>query len=108
MKKGQLFSYHQEINHWMKTKSVLVEFNKSRISDFYKEHQARIQKILAEILLLQKEYFVFENDDIKKDEKGQGVWAEGKTEADFNQAWTDLMEQDITTKFVPAAKMEVN
>lgn len=99
MKKGQLINWDMEIQKMQQVGSVMVLFNKGRISDFYKEHGIRLDGIYKAIENIRKEYCVYENDSIKIEGEGSDrmpVLLEGKTREDFNKAIDDLMNQDIT------------
>jgi len=94
-----MYAYHVEIQKWQQTGSVLLMFNRSRINDFYKEYGMRIESLSKEIKSLQELYCVIEEDKIKLHE-GKPVLKEGKTKEDFNEAWHDLMSQEIGTKII--------
>lgn len=104
MKKQQLFQWDQEIQRWFQQGSVLVIFNRSRISDFYKEHQIRIDSLFKEINEIRKQHFVFESEDKVKTiineatKQPEPVYLEGKTKEDFNQCWDDLMNQEVAER----------
>lgn len=98
MKKGQLYSYHRQIEQWKKEHNVLVELNKGRIRDFYKENAIHLEAVEESILKLKQEYFVIEDERIKMD-GDKYVFLEGKTEYSFDENWKALMKQTVGTKF---------
>lgn len=107
MKKSQLLAYDEEIQNWYKSGSVLTLFHNSRINDFYKEFKLRLETLWKEVRTLQEEYFVFENDKVKVEGEGNDrkpICKEGKTIEDFNQAWADLMNQQVSEKRIHLLK----
>jgi hypothetical protein len=96
MKKGQIINFHNEITDWINKGSVLAYFNRSRIQDFYKEYNTRIQKIQKEINDLRDSYYVVEDGKIKIAEDGKPIMLEGKTNEEANQSFQDLMNQDVS------------
>jgi hypothetical protein len=96
MKKGQIINFHNEITDWINKGSVLAYFNRSRIQDFYKEYNARIQKIQKEINDLRDSYYVIEDGKIKVSKDGKPIMLEGKTNEEANQSFQNLMNQDVS------------
>lgn len=97
MKKAELLSKHNEQQKWAKEGSILVDFNRSRINDWYKEHGQRVNTLMGEIEKLQSEYLVIKDEVITLSEDGKTpLIVEGKTIEDFNQAWQDLMNQSVS------------
>lgn len=99
MKKGQLFSYHNEIQEWIHTGSVLCVFNRSRINDFYKEYGLRLNTLFKEVSQHQELFYQMEGEGEKrtvKREEGKPLLAEGKTQEDANEAWADWAAQSIS------------
>lgn len=101
MTNGLLLQFHQEINQLQN--SVIMFLLKGRLADFYKEYGIRINTILEKKTGLQKEYFVFEGEGIKKEGEGnesKPVMLEGKTYAEFMEKYTALMNEPVSKPLV--------
>lgn len=97
MTNGLLLQYHAEINQLQN--SVIMLLLKGRVADFYKEYGIRINTILEKKTALQKDYFVFEGESIKKEGEGKDakpIMLEGKTYEEFIGKYNELMNEPIS------------
>lgn len=105
----QLMRYHNEIQAWENNKSVLMEFHRSKIREFYKDNQARLDSLNSQFIRLQQKYFEFdENGNVQmakapsiivpggeKKAQERPVMKNGLTIEQFQQEVSALHEQVI-------------
>lgn len=106
MTNQDLLNFHNEINQWQQSGSVLVQFNRSRINEFYRYNSNKINTVNSKLMAIFKAHFEYEEIDDKQQIKftGEGkdkkpVFLEGKTEDDFNKARGELMGTLIDVRF---------
>lgn len=95
----QLFAWHQEIQSM--NGSIHHIFNRSKIKEFYNDNGIRIDTMFKKLKEIQTEYFVIENEQIKKEGEGKDakpVVQEGKTREEFDKKFNELMDSEITVK----------
>jgi NCAIR mutase (PurE)-related protein len=93
MTNAELWQYHTDIQTMNPTVRMLL---KGRVAEFYKQNEIRVKTLTEKINKLQHNHFVVENNQIKSEEKeGKqvAVCKEGKTLADFEKAFQELMQQ---------------
>ena len=95
MKKGVIYQYHQEIETWKSHGSILIKFHRESIALFYQENQKDLDSIFEELKDLQRSFLEFTGDELKKDEKDNAIFLQGKTQAQFEEAWMAIMEKEI-------------
>lgn len=101
MTNGLLLQFHQEISQLQN--SVIMFLLKGRVTDFYKDFGIRINTVLEKKTKLQKEYFVFDGENIKKEGEGNDqkpVMLEGKTYDEFIEKYNQLMNEQVSKPLV--------
>jgi len=73
-------------------------FHKNKVKQFYNDNGLRIQTIHDKMRKLQSEYFVVENEQIKKDKDGQPIPLEGKDKKEFDEKFEKLMDEEVNIK----------
>ena len=106
MTNQDLINFHNEISQWKQRGSILVQFNRSRITEFYRWNANKINTVNGKLLALCKAYFQYEEVNGEQHIKFEGegkdrkpVFLEGKTEEDFNIEKNELMGTLIDMKF---------
>ena len=89
-----LLSMHNEINKMQG--SILAIFLRGKIQQFYNDNGVRIDSVNAKIAALQKEYFVIEEDIIKKDEEKNTIMQEGKDRKELDDKIKEILDTEIT------------
>lgn len=97
MTKGRIYRWHNRIQAWAKQDDFLYHCNAQKIKQFYDDFQPRLETLYQEINSLERQYFVHEEDKLKT-EGGVGVLLEGKTQADFDKDWAELMNQQVAER----------
>jgi hypothetical protein len=83
-------------------KSVVFHYLRSKINEFYRQNGIRIDTIKTKTVLMQKEYFVFEGDEVKYEGEGKDrkpVLLEGKRLKDFQEALNTYLSEETTIIF---------
>lgn len=96
MTNANLHQFHNEIQSW--NGSVLSEFNRQKIKDFYKHNGAKIDTLTKKMQDLTREYFEVENDSVKLNEEKKPVLLEDKTMEGYTREFTELMGRSIEIK----------
>lgn len=94
-----MFNFHNEIQTWQQTGSVLAHFNSKQIIKFYQQYGQRINTLSVRITELTKEYFVTEPDGkiykISRDEKGAEILLPGMDGNNYRKELDDLLDKEI-------------
>lgn len=98
MKKKFLLKYHQEIESWKAKDSVLMEFHKGRIHDFYKANRVYLDALLKDIDRIRKFFWVHVDGKLQKDGT-LPIFKKNRTEDEFNVEWARLMNQESGAAF---------
>lgn len=94
-----LYQYHKQIQGLRG--NVIELLLKGRINEFYKNNGVRVNTLIEKMASLQKDYYIYEGEQIKteeKDGKKVFVFQDGKTQEQFNAALENLMNQPTTIK----------
>ena len=91
-----LLAIHQEIQQMQNSVNGL--FHRSKIKQFYSDNGIRIDTIHKKMRELQSEYFVIENEQIKKGEDSKPIMQEGKDRKEFEDKFEILMNGETTIK----------
>lgn len=114
MTNRNLLSFDEEVQQWYSIGSILAEFHKSKIKDFYKHNGIRVSTLNKKIDDMHREYFQYEalkdkdgiinlnNTKIKLSGEGkdrQPILLDGKTFENFNKDYSELLNANIDVKF---------
>jgi len=91
-----LLILHKEAQQMQSTLNGL--FQRSKLKQFYNDNGLRIETIHGKMRKLQSEYFVVENEQIKKDKDNQPVLLEGKDKKEFDEKFETLMNEEVNIK----------
>lgn len=93
MNNRRLLAYHQEMEGFKD--SILYQFLSPKIRFFYKQNGIRIQTLVSKVGELNKEFFEYEGDRLKKGEDKKPVLLEGKTAEEFDLRLNELMDREV-------------
>lgn len=95
LKVGQILQMHQEFQQ--NASSGILFLLRGRLSDFYNDYEQRIKTAFERKLVLQKEWFVFDGDNIKFEEPAPIV-VPPKTLMQKLKFWQKLEKQIVRPK----------
>lgn len=78
-------------------------FLKDQLTKFFTEYGVKIEAVIERKTKLQKEYFVFDGEQVKhegEDKDRKPVMLEGKTYEEFMKAYTELMNEPVSKPLV--------
>lgn len=109
MTNQNLLDFHHEIQSWYASGSVLPFLNRSKIKEFYKINDVKIDTLQKKIEAIYQNYFVYETVDGDANKQkvkfvGEGkerkpVFLLGKKEDDFQKELSDLTSVKININF---------
>ncbi len=106
MTNQQLLNYHNEIQQWEQAGSILIQFNRSRIKEFYRYNGEKIHTLNNKLTRIFRTHFEYQEIEGKsqimftgegKDKKP--MFLAGKTEEDFNKERSELLNTLISVNF---------
>lgn len=100
MKNENLYSYHLEIQGWKG--SIMAEFNKGKIKNFYEKNSVRLNLLLERLDKLQVKYFEIDEKNkivMMPDDPTKPKMKEGMLFEDYEKDHNELMNRDIEIIF---------
>jgi len=106
MTNQDLLNYHSEIQQLAQAGSILIQFNKSRIKEFYRYNEDKIHTLQNKLNRINKSYFEYEEIEGKTKIKftGEGkdkkpVFLDGKNEEGYTKERGELLNTLIVINF---------
>ena len=96
-KNGVLLHYHNQLQD-LNANSVWAFLNKQKIKQFYSNNQIKLTAILNKISILQHDMFEHDEKDEIVFSEDKPVLKEGKTMDEYNERYTELMNEDCVIK----------
>lgn len=94
MTNRQLLSFHQEIQGF--SQSILYQFNRAKISEFYKQNSIRINSLMEKLSDLNREFFQYDDKALKMGEDKKPLLIEGKERGEFDLRLNEILDREIS------------
>lgn len=92
-----LLNYHTELQS--KSDSIFFRFQAGKVKEFWKNNSVRINSMIKKLSDINPAFFEFEGENIKRDEKQEAIFIEGKTQSEYEKERNLILDEPCNIIF---------